>query len=142
MNTTLANIQHTDFNLSDNPEIAKHQAETIQHALSVSSRIVTDPVYNSTQQLKIRTDVQSKFIEEFGKIFGIFSIVFGFVFLVSSSVKMQVPQLIPRTVETGDLETTNKILQRELMLTKSELDTKIREVEMLQREFKELREKE
>lgn len=138
----IATITKNDFVFSDNPEIAKHQAATIQHALNLSARIATDPVYNSTKQFEIKSKVQADFTTHLFNAFGILIMIFCFVFLISYASKIPVMVQPARTIETGDLESMNKNLQRELMITKSDLQTKIKEVEMLEREFKELKEKE
>lgn len=128
---------------SEKKEIAELQADTLRHAFSVSAQLQAEvsPEYQATKRVRIKTEAEvetAKGMFDIAKFIILGVCFFGFL---GFAAKQQVPVPVVRTVHDGDLEATNKILQRDLMLTKSELDTKIREVEMLSREFKELKEK-
>jgi hypothetical protein len=110
-----------EMTFSENPDIAKRQAETIQHALILQSRIVTDPIFNHTKQVEVKAKVQSEFNSHLFNFLSILVAVFVFMYLISIAWKIPSVEPAPRTVEVGDLENQNKLLQWELVLAKREL---------------------
>lgn len=140
-NHTGAGIDISRF--SDQEPIAQMQKDTIMHALSVSAQLQAEihPEYQATKRIKIKTEAETQTAKELFEIFKYIILGVCFFGFLGYAAKQPVHVPVVRTVETGDLEATNKILQRDLMLLKSDLDSKTREVEMLAREFKELKDK-
>lgn len=144
---SLTTINHNNgidvSRFSDKENIAQLQAETIKHALSVSAQLQAEvnPDYQLTKRAHISAELQSEQSKQIHNTVGIMILAVCFVFFVGFVAKQPIQSPVARTVNDGDLEATNKILQRDLMLVKRDLDSKIREVEMLEREFKALREK-
>lgn len=144
---SLTTINHGQIDISrfsDKENIAQLQAETIKHALSVSAqlRAETNPDYQATKRAHINATLTSEQTRQTHNTIGIMILAVCFIFFVGFVAKQPIQSPAPaRTIGDGDLESTNKILQRDLMLVKRDLDSKIREVEMLEREFKALREK-
>lgn len=122
---------------SEKENIAQLQAETIKHALSVSAQLQAEisPDYQATKRAHINATLTSEQTRQTHNTIGIMVLAVCFVFFVGFVAKQPIQSPVVRTVNDGDLEATNKILQRELMLTKSELDSKIKEIEMIEREL-------
>lgn len=142
--TTINHGNQIDISrFSEKENIAQLQAETIKHALSVSAQLQTEisPDYQATKRAHINATLTSEQTRQTHNTIGIMTLAVCFIFFVGFVAKQPITVPAPRTINDGDLESTNKILQRDLMLVKRDLDLKTREVEMLEREFKSLREK-
>ena len=144
---SLTTINHNNgidvSRFSDKENIAQLQAETIKHALSVSAQLQVEisPDYQATKRTLINASLAGGQNRQTHNTIGIMILAVCFIFFVGFVAKQPITIPAARTVNDGDLESTNKILQRDLMSVKRDLDLKTREVEMLEREFKNLREK-
>ena len=142
--TTINHGNQIDISrFSDKENIAQLQAETIKHALSVSAQLQAEisPDYQATKRAHINASLAGDQNRQTHNTISIMILAVCFVFFVGFVAKQPVTVPAARTINDGDLESTNKILQRDLMLVKRDLDLKTRELEMLEREFKNLREK-
>ncbi len=122
---------------SEKENIAQLQAETIKHALSVSAQLQAEisPDYQATKRAHINATLTSEQTRQTHNTIGIMVLAVCFVFFVGFVAKQPIQSPVVRTVNDGDLEATNKILQRDLMLVKRDLDLKIKEIEMIEREL-------
>ncbi len=122
---------------SEKENIAQLQAETIKHALSVSAQLQAEisPDYQATKRAHINATLTSEQTRQTHNTIGIMVLAVCFVFFVGFVAKQPIQSPAVRTVNDGDLEATNKILQRDLMLVKRDLDLKIKEIEMIEREL-------
>ena len=122
---------------SDKENIAQLQAETIKHAISVSAQLQAEisPDYQATKRAHINANLTSEQTRQTHNTIGIMVLAVCFIFFVGFVAKQPIQSPVVRTVNDGDLEATNKILQRDLMLVKRDLDLKIKEIEMIEREL-------
>jgi len=114
------------FQFSENANIAQLQADTIRHAINVKAQLSAEihPEFQETKRVKIRTEADLQNTKAILNTVGIFVIAVCFIFFVSHVSTKQIDVPVPRTIEYGELENKNKLLQWELVLAKRELELK------------------